>query len=124
MDRQEKCLLAAALLVLPLIWFISVRGGMKQASAGASASLKAGLADVTSGQAVHASSPWDRSSDMAYEHNSWTSPPWEMAKVGVVPLRRNHPLYRRPYYTGHNRHKVMCDGWNGWFYDPPSEDVL
>lgn len=50
----------------------------------------------------------------------WSVPPrWPLVSAGS--LRGRHPLYRRPSYIGENRHKVMTEGWDGWFYNPPSE---
>ena len=50
----------------------------------------------------------------------WAVPPrWPLVPAGS--LRARHPLYRRPRYIGENRHKVMTEGWDGWFYNPPSE---
>ena len=50
----------------------------------------------------------------------WSVPPrWPLVPAGS--LRGRHPLYRRPRYIGENRHKVMTEGWDGWFYNPPSE---
>lgn len=54
----------------------------------------------------------------------WTSPSWKIADLhsdGSPVLRPNHPLFRRPKHIGENRHKVMTEGWGGWYYNPPSE---
>ena len=123
MKSQEYIVLGLAVLLLSGYGIISVKGSAQVD--GARASLKAGLADATTKAAsTPVGSPWDNSPGRQYRSSSWNCPAWSMASVGVVPLRMNHPLHNRPSYAGCNRHKVMCDGWNGWYYDNPGNEVL
>ena len=117
MTRQQQCVLLAVAAALVLGGAVKLRGsaslseyGSKAHGAGkvVNAALRRGLANATPGATA---------ADAAEAYGTWTAPHWQMAQV----LRPNHPLYRRPGYIGENRHKVMTQGWDGWFYDPPSE---
>jgi hypothetical protein len=123
MKNQEYFVLGVAILLAVGYGVISVKGVVS--ADGAAASLKAGLSNATSAQdSIPVASPWDNSPGRKYRSSSWNCPSWSMASVGVVPLRANHPLHNRPAFIGCNRHKVMCDGWNGWYYDNPGNEVL
>lgn len=109
MNRQEQKILLIAGAVLVLGGYLSIRGSA-QAEVGSNSSLKSGLLDLTT-------------DDLSYD--SWTCPQWQIKKYGTSGvLRLNHPLHRRPRYIGENRHKVMCEGWGGWYYNPPSEEYF
>ena len=106
MNRQEKQLLLIAGIVAVLGggWLAM---GKPKSGAVANSSLKSGLLDLTT-------------DDVSYD--SWTCPQWSIKQqTGGNVHRLNHPLHRRPKYIGENRHKVMTQGWGGWYYDPPSE---
>jgi hypothetical protein len=123
--RLEWVLAGAAAVGLGCLGLVQFHGGAQLAADGATAKVKVGigkamasvprpglrdgLADVTSAQETP---------------NRWTAPAWSLASVGAAPLRMNHPLFRRPPYIGSNRHKVQCDGWNGWYYDAPENEMI
>lgn len=87
----------------------NVDGASVKASAGVSnAALRRGLADA-----------WRPGSD----DGDWSAPRHSILASGSSLLRGNHPLYRRGE-PGSNMYKVMCGGWGGWFYDPPSEEYF
>jgi hypothetical protein len=113
--RQEQFILMAAITVVVLGGAaLSVKASIgdnagDSAMAGAAkfnASLRKAGADLTSGQD---------------DPGNWQAPDWSIASSGADTLHANHPLFRRPQHAGQNRYKVMCQGWGGWYYDPPSE---
>jgi hypothetical protein len=121
MKKQEQRLLLiiGAALVIGGVVSVQFKGGTKL-SAGqdrpatdtariVNSSLKRGLANA-----------WHPE---VYD-GDWIAPHWSLESVGVTPLRANHPLFRRPAYIGQNRHKVMTEGWGGWYYNPPSESYF
>jgi hypothetical protein len=123
MTRREQLILLAAVVVLVVGGAVTVKlrgsatlsehgSGVHGAAKVANSALRRGLAYATTG-ATAASG--------AEAYGDWTCPKWSMASVGVDPLRPNHPLFRRPSYIGENRHKIMSEGWGGWYYNPPSE---
>jgi len=110
MTRAEWIALGGAVAALAAFGAVSFHGSIKATGDHGSALVRAGLSNVTSDQ------------DDGDGCRRWQAPAWEMAKAGTRPLRPNHPLYRRPEHIGANRHKVMCDGWDGWYYDAPENE--
>lgn len=55
---------------------------------------------------------------------NWSCPKQAVVATSGEVLHGNHPLFRRPNYAGENRYKVMCEGWGGWYYNPPSEEYF
>lgn len=55
------------------------------------------------------------------DEGAWSAPRRSLKASGADVLHGNHPLFRRPDHAGQNMYKVMCQGWGGWYYDPPSE---
>ena len=117
MTRQEQRILLISVIVAVVGGFVSVK--LK-----GSATLDTGQSGVKgAGKVVNAAlrtgSPnlWDPNAD----NGDWRSPAWSIVSVASAPLRARHPLYRRPRYIGENRHKVITEGWDGWYYNPPSE---
>lgn len=109
MTRAEWIGLGGLVAALAAFGVVSFHGSIEATRDRGQQLVRGGLADAT---------------DTGETSNRWTAPSWEMARVGVTPLRQNHPLFRRPPYIGHNRHKVMCDGWNGWYDQAPENEVL
>ena len=56
--------------------------------------------------------------------NPWNCQPWQIRHAGGSVLRLNHPLHRRPPYPGYFRTKVIQEGWDGWFCNPPDSAVI
>ena len=114
MDRREQY----ALLVVSAALFL---GGLVTVKLKGSASLDAG-GNPVKGAAKVVNSALRSAVNVTAQPaaGDWSVPPrWPLVPAGC--LRARHPLYRRPSYIGENRHKVMTQGWDGWFYDPPSE---
>ena len=116
MDRREQYILLAVSVVLFAGGLVTVRlkgaasldpdgNPAKGAARVVNSSLRTAL-NVT-GQTAAATGDW------------CVPPRWPLVPPGM--LRARHPLYRRPRYIGENRHKVMTEGWDGWYYNPPSE---
>jgi len=117
-NRREQYILLAVAAVLFL-------GGVVTVKLKGSASLDAGGSPVK-GAAKVVNSALRSAVNVTMQPpgltgaGDWAVPPrWPLAPAGW--LRERHPLYRRPGHIGENRHKVMTEGWDGWFYDPPSE---
>ena len=108
MTRAEWIGLAGVAAALGLFGAVSFHGSLSAAGDHGEALVKTGLANVTADQ------------DEGDGCNRWTAPAWQIAN----PLRSNHPLFRRPAHIGENRHKVICGGWNGWYYGAPENEVL
>lgn len=124
MTRQQWIVVAAGAVVLAVAGVASFSGGLQASADGARAKVKVGLGKMTAGTPNPALKDGLANVTSGHEPNRWTAPAWSLAQVGAAPLRMNHPLFKRPPYIGHNRHKVMCDGWNGWYYDAPENEVL
>jgi hypothetical protein len=122
--RQQVLLVAAAAIGLGMAGLVQFHGGVRASAGKAQAGLKvgAGKAAAAAGHPALKAGLANATGDPA--PNRWSAPAWSLAQAGAAPLRQNHPLFRRPPYIGHNRHKVMCDGWNGWYYDAPENEVL
>lgn len=56
--------------------------------------------------------------------NPWNCQPWQIRHAGGSILRLNHPLHSRPPYPGYFRTKVIQEGWDGWFCNPPDSAVI
>ena len=114
MNRREQY----ALLVVVAVLFL---GGLVSVKLRGSASLDGG-GNPVKGAAKVVNSALRSAVNVTAQPaaGDWSVPPrWPL--VPAASLRARHPLYRRPRHIGENRHKVMTEGWSGWFYDPPSE---
>lgn len=112
MNRQEKTvLLGLALLIVAGGVVTSLFGNSDQPVDDAQQLVRRGLA-------------FTGNVDVPDPDNSWTCPVWSIKAVGGDLLSPIHSLYRRPAFIGQNRHKIMSEGWAGWFYNPPSEDYF
>ena len=119
MDRREQY----ALLAVSAALFL---GGLVTVKLKGSASLDAGgnpakgAAQVVNSSLRTGLNVTAQAAGLAGGAGDWSVPPrWPLVPAGS--LRVRHPLYRRPRHIGENRHHVMTQGWDGWYYDPPSE---
>lgn len=121
MSRNEKIILVVLVVafVTGIVTFtakgnVEADGSSLGASAGLgkdkfNASLRGDLADI-----------WRPTMD----EGAWFTPIAQITASGADILHSNHPLFRRPSHAGENRHKVITEGWGGWFYNPPSEEYF
>ena len=117
MTRQQQCILLAVVAVLALGGAVKLRGSASLSEYGSKAHGAGKVVNSALRRGLANSTPRTTAADAAQAYPTWTAPHWQID----TPLRPNHPLYRRPRYIGENRHKVMTEGWDGWFYNPPSE---
>jgi hypothetical protein len=122
--RGEWVLGGLAVTALACLGLVQFHGGAQLAADKATAGIKVGVGKATAAMPNPALKAGLANATTGEEANRWTAPSWGLASVGAAPLRMNHPLFRRPPYIGSNRHKVQCDGWNGWYYDAPENEVL
>lgn len=125
MNRQEKIVLLGLAVLAVAGGIVKVKFEADADTGDASSvmsvmndALKRTLVNATSNN-VAATTWYPRLS-----YNSWTVSEYQLMNQGVTPLRDNHPLFRRPKFIGENRHKVMTEGWAGWYYNPPGEVQL
>lgn len=112
MNRQEKTVLLGLAVLAIAGGIVKVRvdasGDFGSAAADARESLRRSLVNATS----------------TVPDNNWTCPEWSIKSVGGSTVHKTHPLYRRPKFIGQNRHKIMSEGWAGWYYNPPGDDYF
>ena len=119
MDRREQyaLLIVSAVLLLGGLVTVKLKGSASLDPGGSSVK---GAAKVVNSSLRSAVNITAQPAGLSGGAGDWSVPPrWPLVPAGS--LRARHPLYRRPSYIGENRHKVMTQGWDGWFYDPPSE---
>ena len=122
MKREEQVLLLAAAAFLVVGGVIQVKfGGSGLLHPGGDRESATGVAKLVVNSALKNQLVNATPDSIKKNAGSWNSPHW---KIETAPLRMNHPLYRRPCYIGEARHKVMNEGWGGWYYNPPSEDYF
>jgi hypothetical protein len=121
MSRQEKIvLLVLVLAFLTGIITLSAKANLEAGGADAGATVRLGKDKLNASLRTSSANLWRPTMD----EGSWHVPEAQVRASGADVLHGNHPLFRRPSHAGENRHKVMTEGWAGWFYNPPSEEYF
>ena len=125
MTRREQFILLAALAVVAAGGFaVKFKGSASLSEHGSSVHGTAKVANSTLRRGLAYANSGLTAANASSRYGAWSAPRWSIMSAGGDTLRPNHPLFRRPGYIGQNRHKVMSEGWGGWYYNPPSEDYF